>query len=117
MVGTSPLCWSQDYLPDLINAPAESFGSGATQTGQGGTLIHSPAPLRFTAEITMPKRLQPVMRVWPQRTSGSSADCVQRTRAYPQDRFPKALRHHDDLPSQLRQPKPHTRPFGGVPDE
>src|SRR6516164_6269940 len=73
-------------------------------------LPHSP----FTAKLTVPTHLQPVLRFLLLQSAGSDADCALRTRVYLRGRFPKVRRHRDGLPSQPQQLKLRTRPFGGV---
>src|SRR6516225_1667666 len=75
-------------------------------------LPHSP----FTAKLTVPTHLQPVLRFLLLQSAGSNADCALRTRVYLRGRFPKVRRHRDDRLSQLRQREPHTRPSEGARD-
>ena len=85
--------------------------------GRNPGSIRTPAPFRFAAKLTMPKRLlQPVLRAWPRPSAESNADCALRTRVYLQGRFPKVRRHRDGLLSQLQQRGPRTRPSEGVRD-
>src|SRR6516225_6809746 len=75
-------------------------------------LPHSP----FTAKLTVPTHLQPVLRFLLLQSAGSDADCALRTLVYLQGRFPKVRRHRDGLPSQPRQLRPRIRPSEGVRD-
>src|SRR5215471_13642970 len=84
--------------------------------GGGGTPTVVPPLPAFIAKLIAPKRQQRVQRAFPRPSAGLNADCALRTRACLQGRFPKVRPHHDGLPSQRRQPTPHTPPCGGVRD-
>src|SRR5215469_8941898 len=82
----------------------------------GGTPMPRPFPFTFRFLFIVAKLLRRVQRVFPRPSAGSNADCALRKPVCPRGRFPKVRRLRDGPPSQLRQPRPRTRPFAGVRD-
>src|SRR6516162_9381698 len=83
----------------------------------GGTPKFAGPPLPYSLPLLIvPKLLPPSQRALFRLGDGSIGGSVLRKRVCLQGMFPEVDRRRGGLPSQLRQLRPHTRPFEGVRD-